>query len=163
MKRRIIISFASIALLFTACKNSTGNKTDFDPATLTKEVTGSENALFSLLKEGKINDAFAMHTNNAFYRNIVDGISRTHSQMDSVLKSNASKNVKSYDYSISTRDFLIIDNSNVLETVEANRKLINTADSTIESKPVTLSILWTKDNTKWNVSYLHSSYKLKNN
>jgi hypothetical protein len=81
--------------------------------------------------------------------------------MDSVLKSNASNNVKAYDYNISARDFLIIDNTSVLETVEANRKLINTADSTIESKPVTLSILWTKDSTKWNVSYLHSSYKIE--
>jgi len=160
MKKKITIVFASIALLVLACKNTTETKTSVDNATLTKEVSQTENSLFSLLKEGKVNEAFAMHTNNASYKNIVDGISRTHSQMDSLLKSNAS-NVKAYEYTVSARNFLVVDNTNVLETVEANRKLISTTDSTLESKQVTLSILWTKDNAKWNVSYIHSSYKVE--
>lgn len=161
MKQIISILFASACLLLSACNNSTKTKVDVDNSTITKEVTKSEGNLFSLLKQGKIDDAFAMHTNNASYRNIVDGISRTHSQMDSVLKSNASKNVKAYDYVISSRDFLIVDNTNVLETVEANRQLISSSDSTIENRPVTLSILWTKDSSKWNIAYLHSSYKME--
>jgi hypothetical protein len=61
--------------------------------------------------------------------------------MDSVLKSNALKNVKAYDYNVSKRSFLMVDNTNVLETIEANRKLISKSDSEIENRSVTLSFL----------------------
>ena len=159
MKKTFTIILTSLMLIMSACKSSTEIKTNVSTATLIKEVTDSEVNLFSLLKSGKINEAFAMHSADSTYKNIVDGISRTHAQMDSVLKSNTSKNVKAYDYNVSTRNFLIVDSTNVLETVEANRKLISKTDSEIENRPVVLSILWTKNNSKWIVSYLHSSYR----
>ena len=160
MKNITLIAITSIVLLGSACKNTTEPKAVIDTATLTKEVTESEIKLFGLSKEGKINEAFSIHKNNSTYRNIVDGVSRNYSQMDSIIKDLASKKVKGLEYDVATRDFLIIDNINVLETVEANRKLISTTDSTIENRPVILSILWTKESAKWNVSYLHSSYKI---
>lgn len=160
MKKTILLTITSILILVSACKNTTENKPNVDSATLTKEVTESEIKLFGLSKEGKISEAFSIHKNNGSYRNIVDGISRNYSQMDSIIKDLATKKVKSLEYDVATRDFLVIDNTNVLETVQANRKLISTTDSTIENRPVILSILWSKESTKWNVSYIHSSYKI---
>ena len=51
-----------------------------------------------------------MHSKDSTYFNIVDGTLRTHSQMDSILKSNASKGIKAYDYVVLSRNLLIIDN-----------------------------------------------------
>jgi hypothetical protein len=146
-------------LLTASCNNSNEIKPVADSSTLTKEIAESENRLFSLLRQGKVSEAFAMHINNPSYQNILAGISRTHSQMDAVLKQDASNNIRAYDYVVSSRDFLIVNDLNVLETVGANRKLISANDSIIENRPVILSILWTKVDGKWNVAYLHSSYK----
>jgi hypothetical protein len=155
MKKTIMI--ICIGLSFIACQNTKEIKPSVDNATLTKEVTESEKKLFSLSKEGKMNEAFAMHNDNAAYQNIVNGSIRTHSQMDSVIKNWANKKIKALEYDVSKRDFLIIDNTNVLETAEATRKLISTTDSVIKSYPLVMSILWSKDNTNWKVAYLHSS------
>jgi len=158
MKNLLTIIFAGFILIFSACKAPTKSPI-IDSARLIKEVTRSETNLFSLSKEGKINEAFAMHDSSLAYKNIVDGVSRTHNQMDSIIKNFALKNVKGLEYNVSKRDFMIIDSSNVLETVEANRKLINITGNIVENKPAILSILWTNNNSKWIVSYLHSSYK----
>lgn len=157
-KKAIIFLMACGSIFFNACKQKEATAKP-DDATLTKEVTESETKLFSLLKEGKIEEAFAMHCNTASYKNIADGNCRTHAEMDAALKDRTSKGIKAYDYSVAKRDFLIIDATNVLETVEGNRKFISVNDSITEDKNITLSILWTKDNTNWKIAYLNGSYK----
>jgi hypothetical protein len=59
MKKTLTIIFACFCLIVSACKNANENKSTIDAATLTKQVTESESKLFTLLKAGKVNDAFA--------------------------------------------------------------------------------------------------------
>ena len=155
----ILLVLACSSLFFNACKQKeTPPKPD--DATLTKEITESEGKLFSLLKAGKVDEAFAMHSNAASYKNIADGNCRNHTEMDAALKDRTSKGIKAYDYTVAKRDFLIIDAVNVLETVEGSRKIVTVKDSITEDKNITLSILWTKDNSNWKVAYLNGSYKV---
>ena len=148
----------SAAILFTACKNSICPKPTIDSTAIKSEVTEREKKLFSLTKDGKMNEAFALHSNTESYRNIVNGNERTHEQMDSVFKNWADKKVKSVGYEVAKRDFLIIDNTNVLETIEATRTLTSTSDSILEKSHVVMSLLWSKDSANWKLAYLHSSY-----
>lgn len=150
---QILIS-AIIIFLSSCCCDCEKDKTDPIAA-----VQKSEEQLFTLLKNGKIEEAFAMHLNNEKYKNIVDGQARSFLEMGSALKSEERKDIKAYNYNVSKRDFLLIDDKNVLETAEAERKLINQQDSIINSRMVTLSILWSKSDSTWKVAYMHSSYK----
>jgi len=109
--------------------------------------------------EGKISDAFAQHINSPGYKNIHNGDIRTYSKMDTVLKNNLAKGIKAYDYQIGYRDFMIIDNSNVLETIFAKRTVISDSANVQSSLEDAMSILWRKENGKWSISYLHSSSK----
>ena len=140
-----------------SCKSAPESK--IDNGKLITEITGSEVKLFTLLKAGKIDEAFNMHSKDTTYRSIVDGVVRNSTQMDSLLKSNTSKNIKTYEYIVSSRSFLIVDNKNVLETVEANRQLLNLSDGKIITKPVSFSLLWSKRDAKWLIAYVHASYR----
>ena len=158
-KKVLVVILACSSLFFNACKHKETSPKP-DDATLTKEITESEGKLFSLLKAGKVDEAFAMHSNAASYKNIADGNCRNHTEMDAALKDRTSKGIKAYDYTVAKRDFLIIDAVNVLETVEGSRKIVTVKDSITEDKNITLSILWTKDNSNWKVAYLNGSYKV---
>lgn len=162
MKNGIKIIVMCFVIFTAACKNTPTPKKIIDKEAITKEVTESEKQMFSLFKSGKISDAFARHRNTPDYRNIVNGNCRTFMQMDSTFKNNSLNNIKAYEYEVLERDFLIIDNANVIETIKSNRKLISKTDSIIETKQSILSLFWTKENSAWNVSYIHSSYGNEN-
>lgn len=156
--RKQIILYASVLILW-ACNTSTNENKSINKGDVLQEVKSTEASLFDLLNKGSINEAFALHDNQPNYKNISDGFTRTYTQMDSVLKSNSAKGIKSYTYQIQKRDFLVIDANNALETIEGDRILKDTADKIVENKGVTMSLLWIKTNDKWKLAYLHSSYK----
>jgi hypothetical protein len=157
---KVFSLIASTLLFFTACNQHQANtNTSIDNASITKAVTEAEEKLFNLLREGKVDDAFAMHLNNDAYLNIRNGETRNHVQMEAVLKANAEKGVSGYNYQVSQRSFLFIDTANVLETILANRLVIASDTSLAETDSVLMSVLWQKANAKWSVAYLSSSTK----
>lgn len=149
----------SFLFLLSACNTSTNQDKPLDKDNILQQVKSTEANLFNLLKKGNIEQAFALHDNQQSYKNIADGYTRTYTQMDSVLKANSSKGLKSYDYEIQNRDFIVIDNKTTLETIEGTRIVKDTANAIIEKRAVTMSLLWTKTNDMWKLGYLHSSYK----
>lgn len=158
MKR---ISFFNLVLLtfLISCNPKVNENENLDNDQILKEVQSTEQNLFELLKEGKIDQAFSLHDNNPNYKNISEGYTRTYEQMDSTLKANSIKGIKSYDYEFNNRDFMVFDNNNALETLEGNKIIKGNSDSTIEKRAIIMTLLWTRFENKWKLRYLHSSYK----
>lgn len=154
-----LIIYTAFAIMMIACKSKVETVNNTDSFNVITEVTKAENKMFGLLRNGKINDAFSMHIKDELYKNVVNGKIRNYSNMDSVIKGNKFNNIKSYDFQISTRDFEVINDKNVLETIEGNRKIININDSIVENNFEVITILWKNKDSDWKVSYIHSSYK----
>lgn len=154
MKKLLILLFS--ACMLTKCGTTeTTKEVAFD----SKDVEQAEKQLFNYLEDGKVSEAFALHANTALYKNIVDGQVRNYQEMEKYLADNKAKGIKAYDYSVVRRDFFPINTESVLETIDAERKLVNLKDSILEDKLVVLSILWQKKDSNWKVGYIHSSYK----
>lgn len=124
-----------------------------------EDVIKKENALFSLLKEGKIEEACNIHDkDNPTYRNIEHGKVRTHSEMESALNANKTKGIIGYDYEISSRTFKIIDPKNVLETISATYTPVTVFAEKEVPQPLIISFLWTNNGMDWKLAYLHTAY-----
>lgn len=93
MRKLTMIVLISFCICACACESINKEKSTESGVDLSK-IEESENQLFSKLKEGKIKEAFAMHSNNSNYRNIVDGSPRTFEQMDAYLRENEAKGIK---------------------------------------------------------------------
>ena len=158
MKTFLFYNFLFLIFL-VSCNSKDQENKSINKEQIIEEVKSTEQTLFQLLKNGKIDQAFALHNNSSVYKNISEGYARTYEQMDSTLKANSLKGIKTYDYEFTNRDFMVIDENNALETLEGDKILKGNADSIIEKKGIIMSLLWTKANTKWVLNYLHSSYK----
>lgn len=145
--------------LLISCNTSTQENRSLDKNKVISEVKSTEQNLFALLKQGKIDEAFSLHENSSNYRNISDGYTRTYQQMDSTLKANAQKGIKSYDYEFNRRDFMVLDQDHTLETLEGEKILKGNSDNTIERRAIVMSLLWSRVTNGWKLTYLHSSYK----
>ena len=158
MKTIYIVSLVTSFLFVLSCNNE-GENSKIIKNDIIMEVTEAEKILFEDLRQGRIKDAMKFHLNDTNYVNIVNGVRRTYSQLDTALQNDLSKGVTGYNYKVNDRDFIIIDSSNVLETIDLNREIMSEKNINAEDKNVVMSLLWTKQTGAWKIKHLHSSYK----
>jgi hypothetical protein len=158
MQTRFSILFIVACLFLSSCNHQDKANAD-DTSTVINEVTIAEKQLFFLLKEGKLDDAFNMHLNNTEYRSIREGEVRNFAEVQKILKENTAKGIKGYDWQISSRDFLVINETSVLETLNAQRTVVTDSTNLASTGQWIMSTLWQKKDGKWLVAYVHSSTK----
>ena len=121
------------------------------------EVIEAENALLGALKSGDLEKGVAMHLNSPEYRNIWSGEMKTHDQLEATIAKAKEKGLSSIDYQVTDREFLVVNDENVLTTLTATETThMNTGEEKTSGKTI-ISILWQKIEGEWKLGYLHAS------
>jgi len=158
MKSPIFYLFSIICVFLVSCNQHDKTKS-IDTSQVISEVTNTEKKLYSLLKDGKVDEAFKMHINNSDYRSIRQGEIRNFADLEKLFRDNTAKGIKAYDWKINSRDFIVINETNVLETIQAQRNIISDSNIVTPTGQWVLSTLWEKKGDNWRVAYVHSSTK----
>lgn len=149
--------------MLSACNNSDNkqNQSIMDKEKIKSEVIKAEETLLQLLREGKLMEGVAMHLNSDSYRNIWNGEIKTYDMLNQRIKAGMAAGLKSFDYEVQQRGFLIINAKNVIETFSAIETDYMKDGTYVTSGLTAISILWKLVESKWRLAYLHASEPLK--
>ncbi len=128
-----------------------------DIEAIKQEVLRAEDELLSKLRSGDIWGGVAMHLDAPEYHNIWNGEDKSHTMLRARIEKGLEMGLASFDYQVSARDFLFIDNSNVLETLTAVPVTVLETGERIPDGQTMISILWRKLDGAWRLAYLHAS------
>jgi len=121
------------------------------------QVIQAENDLLGALRSGDLARGVGMHLNAPEYRNIWNGEMKTFSELSTRIATAREKGLASIDYQVAGREMFILDESNVMATLEATETThLNTGESKTSGRTI-ISILWRKIDGKWRLGYLHAS------
>jgi hypothetical protein len=156
---KLTSSFAICCLLLSACNNSDNkqNQTTMDKEKIKTEVIKAEENLLNLLREGKLMEGVAIHLNSANYRNIWNGEIKTYDILEQRIKAGMAAGLKSFDYQVKQREFMFINDDNVIETLTATETDYMQDGTSATSGVTAISILWQLADNKWRLAYLHAS------
>ena len=128
-----------------------------DIVKIKSEILQAENQLLTALRSGELIKGVSMHLDSPDYRNIWNGEIKTYDMLKTRIKKGMEKGLKSIDYNVQSRDFIFINNDNVLETVTATETTSMKDGSSVTSGVTAISILWQRINNNWRLGYLHAS------
>ncbi len=155
-----------VVTLLVSCNNQSENEKQpktMDSEKIKAEVQNAENELLGLLRSGEIKKGVAMHRNTKDYRNIWSGEIKTREMLEERINMGLEAGLKAFDYQVKSREFMIIDSMNVMETLTAIPVSVMVSGDSIADPLTTISILWQKAEGKWWVGYLHASEWPKEN
>ena len=122
-----------------------------------RQVIQAEAELLDALRYGELIRGVGMHLNSPDYRNIWNGEMKTYAELHSRISAAMEKGLRSIDYQVASREIAILDDSNVMTTLEARETThMENGDAETSGKTI-VSILWRKLNGKWWLGYLHAS------
>ena len=121
------------------------------------EILQAENQLLTALRSGELIKGVSMHLDSPDYRNIWNGEIKTYDMLKTRIKKGMEKGLKSIDYNVQSRDFIFINNDNVLETVTATETTSMKDGSSVTSGVTAISIFWQRIDNNWRLGYLHAS------
>ena len=121
------------------------------------EVIQAEKSLLLALRQGELLTGVAMHLNSPDYRNIWNGEIKTYQMLESRIKMGIGKGLVSIDYQVQGRDFDLINEDTVLETLTATETTTMKDGTSVTSNLTAISILWQRINNVWRLGYLHAS------
>ena len=121
------------------------------------EVLQAENSLLLALRQGELLTGVAMHLNSPDYRNIWNGEIKTYQMLESRIKMGIGKGLVSIDYQVQGRDFDLINEDTVLETLMATETTTMKDGTSVTSNITAISILWQRIDNVWRLGYLHAS------
>ena len=127
------------------------------------EILQAENELLTAFRSGELIKGVSMHFNSPDYRNIWNGEIKTYDMLETRIKTGMKKGLKSIDYKVQTRDYIYINNDNVLETITATETTLMKDGSSVKSGVTAISILWQRIDNNWRLGYLHASELPKKN
>ena len=126
---------------------------------IAEAVLQAEHDLLSSLRKGEVLKGVGMHLNSPDYRNIWNGESKTYDELRSRITTAIANGLASIDYQVASREMCILDDANVLTTLEAI-ETTHLQNGESKTSPMTvISILWRKIDGKWWLGYLHASEK----
>ena len=128
-----------------------------DIVKIKSEILQAENQLLTALRSGELIKGVSMHLDSPDYRNIWNGEIKTYDMLKTRIKKGMEKGLKSIDYNVQSRDFIFINNDNVLETVTATETTSMKDGSSVTSGVTAISILWQRIDNNWRLGYLHAS------
>ena len=134
-----------------------------DIVKIKSEILQAENQLLTALRSGELIKGVSIHLNSPDYRNIWNGEIKTYDMLKTRIKTGMEKGLKSIDYNVQSRDFIFINNDNVLETVTATETTSMKDGSSVTSGVTAISIFWERIDNKWRLGYLHASELPKEN
>ena len=134
-----------------------------DIVKIKSEILQAENQLLTALRSGELIKGVSIHLNSPDYRNIWNGEIKTYDMLKTRIKTGMEKGLKSIDYNVQSRDFIFINNDNVLETVTATETTSMKDGSSVTSGVTAISIFWQRIDNKWRLGYLHASELPKEN
>ena len=150
-------------LLHVPIESSNYQLTVMDNEKIKAEVIQAEENLLNLLRQGELLNGVAIHLNSPDYRNIWNGEIKTYSMLENRIKAGIEKGLKSFDYQVQERAFLLINAANVLETFTAIETDYMKDGSSMTSGLTAISILWQLVDNEWRLAYLHASELPKEN
>ena len=122
-----------------------------------QEVLLAEEQLLSKLRSGDIWAGVAIHLDSPDYHNIWNGEDKSYAMLRARIEKGIEMGLASFDYQVSDRDMLFIDESTVLETLTAVPVTVLKSGDTIPDGQTMISILWRKVDGVWRLAYLHAS------
>src|SRR3989344_8750479 len=128
-----------------------------DIVKIKSEILQAENQLLTALRSGELIKGVSMHLDSPDYRNIWNGEIKTYDMLKTRIKKGMEKGLKSIDYNVQSRDFIFINNDNVLETVTATETTSMKDGSSVTSGVTAISIFWQRIDNNWRLGYLHAS------
>ena len=128
-----------------------------DKEKIKSEVIQAETNLLNLLKQGELMKGVAVHLNSPDYRNIWNGEIKTYDMLVQRIKTGIENGLKSFDYQVKDRDFLYINDWNVVETFTAVETDFMKDGGKTTSGLTAISILWKLIDNNWRLVYLHAS------
>ena len=128
-----------------------------DIVKIKSEILQAENQLLTALRSGELIKGVSIHLNSPDYRNIWNGEIKTYDMLKTRIKTGMEKGLKSIDYNVQSRDFIFINNDNVLETVTATETTSMKDGSSVTSGVTAISIFWQRIDNNWRLGYLHAS------
>jgi len=134
-----------------------------DTEKVKSEILQAEKELLTALRSGELMKGVSMHHNSPEYRNIWNGEIKTYDTLKARIKMGMSQGLKNIDYHVRTRDFMVINNDNVLETITATEITSMKDGSTATSGLTAISILWQRIDNQWLLGHLHASELPKGN
>lgn len=144
--------------LIMACQtnsNPTNPIETMDKDQILKQVMDAEAQVLSALREGDM--SLNVHLNSPDYRNISNGEILTYETHKARAESWAELGIKSYDFEVQNRDFNIINEANVIETMSGKATLKKADGSSLPPNFTVFTFLWQYVDGTWKFGYLHSS------
>lgn len=124
---------------------------------LTHEIKEAEDTLLGKLRNGMLDEGVSLHKNSGDYKNIWDGEIKSHAMLAERINSGKKNGLKAFDYRVESREFKILNNDFVMETLTAVPHSVMISGEIFAEPLTAISILWERTSNGWMVGYLHAS------